>query len=60
MKKIRGKWFEKSCKMSSFKSNEKFQKKEDEPDRYDSTNQLSSVTLHELAMESKRKAMTRN
>ena len=36
--------------MSSFKSSENIQKKEDGPDRSVSDNQSSSVTLNELAM----------
>ena len=42
----------KNIKMSSFKSSENIQKKEDGPDRSVSDNQSSSVTLNELAMKS--------
>ena len=40
----------KNIKMSSFKSSENIQKKEDGPDRSVSDNQFSSVTLNELVM----------
>ena len=40
--------------MSSFKSSENIQKKEDGPDRYVSNNQSSSETLHELAMKARK------
>ena len=40
----------KNIKMSSFKSSDNIQKKEDGPDRSVSDNQSSSVTLNELAM----------
>ena len=39
--------------MSSFKSSENIQKKEDGPDRSVSDNQSSSVTLDELAMKAR-------
>ena len=44
----------KNIKMSSFKSSENIQKKEDGPDRSVSDNQSSSVTLNELAMEARK------
>ena len=44
----------KNIKMSSFKSSENFQKKEDGPDRSVSDNQSSSVTLNELAMKARK------
>ena len=40
--------------MSSFKSSENIQKKEDGPDRSVSDNQSSSVTLNELAMKARK------
>ena len=40
--------------MSSFKSSENNQKKEDGPDRSVSDNQSSSVTLNELAMKARK------
>ena len=44
----------KNIKMSSFKSSENIQKKEDGPDRSVSDNQSSSVTLNELAMKARK------
>ena len=44
----------KNIKMSSFKSSENIQKKEDGPDRSVSDNQSSSVTLSELAMKARK------
>ena len=44
----------KNIKMSSFKSSENFQKKEDGPDRSVSDNQSSSVTLNEQAMKARK------
>ena len=44
----------KNIKMSSFKSSENIQKKEDGPDRSVSDYQSSSVTLNELAMKSRK------
>ena len=44
----------KNMKMSSFKSSETIQKKEDGPDRSVSDNQSSSVTLNELAMKARK------
>ena len=40
--------------MSSFKSSENIQKKQDGPDRSVSDNQSSSVTLNELAMKARK------
>ena len=40
--------------MSSFKSSENIQKKEDGPDRSVSNNKFSSVTLNELAMKARK------
>ena len=44
--------------MSSFKSSENIQKKEDVPDRSVSDNQSSSVTLIELAIKARKKKHT--
>ena len=44
----------KYIKMSSFKSSENIQKKEDGPDRPVSANQSFSVTLNELAMKARK------
>ena len=44
-----------NIKMSSFKSSGNIQKKEDRLDRSVSDNQFSSVTLNELAMNSRKK-----
>ena len=44
----------KNIKMSSFKSSENIQKKEDGPDRSVSDNQSSSVALNELAMNARK------
>ena len=44
----------KNIKMSSFKSSENIQKKEDGPDRSVSDNQSSSVTLNERAMKARK------
>ena len=44
----------KNIKMSSFKSSENIQKKEDGPDRSVSDNQSSSVTLNDLAMKARK------
>ena len=46
--------FNRNIKMSSFKSSENIQKKEDGPDRSVSDNQSSSVALSELAMKAKK------
>ena len=46
--------FNKNIKMSSFKSSENIQKKEDGPDRSVSDNQSSSVALNELAMKARK------
>ena len=43
----------KNIKISSFKSSENIQKKEDGPDRSVSDNQFSSVTLNELTMKAR-------
>ena len=45
----------KNIKMSSFKSSENIQKKEDGPDRSVSDTKSSSVTLNELAMKARKK-----
>ena len=45
----------KNIKMSSFKSSENIQKKEDGPDRSVSDNQSSSVTLNALAMKARKR-----
>ena len=44
----------KNIKMSSFKSSENIQKKEDGPDRSVLDNRSSSVTLNELAMKARK------
>ena len=44
----------KNIKMSSFKSSENIQKKEDGPDRSVSDNQSSSVALNELAKKARK------
>ena len=43
----------KNIKMNPFKSGERIRKKECGPDRYDSNDKFSSVTLNELAIKAR-------